>query len=43
MSADVFTQVSIEQVMGEEVSSGINTHYFEDKYSAKNWILSMDK
>jgi hypothetical protein len=41
MSTEFLAQLSIEQVMEEEVGQQIMTKYFDDVEEARNWILSI--
>jgi len=41
VSKDLFSQVSIEQTMDEEVGSIFINRYFDDKEDAKKWLLSL--
>lgn len=37
---DIFAQVSLEQVMEEEVSGTLKTRYFDDEETAKTWLAA---
>lgn len=41
MSKDLFTQVSVEQLIDEAKDAVLLTRYFDDKAQAKEWILSV--
>lgn len=38
VSKDLFTQVSISQIIDDDTTAGYQTHYFEDTTSAMEWL-----
>lgn len=38
VSKDLFTQVSISQIIDDDTTAGYQTHYFDDTISAKAWL-----
>lgn len=38
VSKDIFTQVSISQIIDDDTTAGYQTHYFDDTNSAIDWL-----
>lgn len=38
MSQDLFTQVSISQIVDDDTAAGYQSNYFEDITSAMDWL-----